>query len=117
MAEQVLVDTGPLVAIFSSRDTHHDVCVDKLRSSASAVQKLLESVSESSWLILADLGDDAPNWLSEFFSRFSDREPQLADAALIYLAEKLSIEVVFTLDQRDFSIYRTNDNRALRIVP
>ncbi len=42
---------------------------------------------------------------------------QIADAALMYLAEREGIDTLFTLDRRDFSIDRTTDGRALRIVP
>ena len=45
------------------------------------------------------------------------RSGQLADAALVYLAERDHIRSIFTLDQRDFSIYRLKRNRALRIIP
>jgi predicted nucleic acid-binding protein len=64
-----------------------------------------------------ELGVDAPDWIAEFFQRYPNREPQLADAALMYLAEREGIETVFTLDRRDFSIYRTSDGRALTIIP
>ena len=138
MAEEALVDTGPLVAIFSARDAHHDDCVAQLRilpaplvtcwpvlteaayllrRSPGAVRKLLDSTAQASWLRIASLEDDASAWVSAFFERFSDHEPQLADASLVYLAERHGFEAVFTLDRRDFSIYRTSDNRALNIVP
>jgi hypothetical protein len=35
----------------------------------------------------------------------------------MYIAERESIGTVFTLDRRDFSIYRATDGRALNIVP
>jgi hypothetical protein len=35
----------------------------------------------------------------------------------MYLAERLNIDSVFTLDRRDFSIYRTSAGKALQIVP
>jgi hypothetical protein len=35
----------------------------------------------------------------------------------MYIAEQEAIDTVFTLDRRDFSIYRTSDDRALAIVP
>jgi hypothetical protein len=37
--------------------------------------------------------------------------------SLVYLAEREGIEAVFTLDVRDFSVYRTATGKALRIVP
>jgi len=35
----------------------------------------------------------------------------------MYLAEREEIDTVLTLDVRAFSVYRTSDGRALRIVP
>lgn len=49
--------------------------------------------------------------------RYEDIRPQLADAALVYLAGREGIETVFTLDRRDSSIYRVSRGRALRIIP
>jgi hypothetical protein len=42
---------------------------------------------------------------------------QIADATLVYLAEREGIDTVFTLDCRDFSVYRLADGRSLRVVP
>lgn len=42
---------------------------------------------------------------------------QVADASLVYVAEKEKIDTIFTLDRRDFSVYRTTKNRALNVVP
>ena len=46
-----------------------------------------------------------------------DIRPQLADAALVYLAEREGIDTIFTLDQRDFSVYRSGRRRPFRILP
>lgn len=67
----------------------------------------------------ASLGSEsevAP-WLVNFYERFGEHAPDLADAALVYLAERDDIQKVFTLDLRDFAIYRTTDNRGLEIIP
>jgi len=42
---------------------------------------------------------------------------QIADGALVYLAEREGIDTVFTLDRRDFSVYRLSDGRSLRVLP
>jgi len=36
---------------------------------------------------------------------------------LVYLATRENVRTIFTLDRRDFSVYRTGRKRALRIVP
>ena len=49
--------------------------------------------------------------------RYQSLGAQLADAALVYLAEREDTDQVFTLDRRDFSVYRFGRNRRLRLLP
>jgi predicted nucleic acid-binding protein len=134
---KILVDTGPLVAILSREDAQHETCVVALRElsrpllscwpviteaawllrrSPRAIQQLLYSV-ESGFLELLPLaGTEAPA-IAGLMKRYENIHPQLADAALVYLASRERIYTIFTLDRRDFSIYRTTRRRAFRIVP
>lgn len=137
MTPRVLVDTGPLVAIFSSNDSYHAICVSSskelapplltswpvlteaawlLRAYPAAVRRLLQSVRRG-FLEPLDLGREFALWCAAFMERYEDMGVQLADASLVYLAERESIETVFTLDRRDFSVYRTSRKRALTIIP
>lgn len=134
---RVLVDTGPLVAILSRDDEYHETCVQALRemhgplfscwpviteaawllrSSARVVQQLLQSVDGGFLELLPLAGSDATA-VAAIMKRYEDIRPQLADAALVYLAERERIDTVFTLDHRDFSIYRSGRKRSFRIVP
>lgn len=135
--EAVLVDTGPLVALFRENEAHHEQCKAAfgrlgkglpttwpvlteacflLRRDRAAVLKLARFVQEG-LLVPRDLDSAFAAWFSRFVERFGDREPQLADASLVYLAERDGFESIFTLDARDFSVYRTGDGRALRLLP
>jgi predicted nucleic acid-binding protein len=49
--------------------------------------------------------------------RYENIRPQLADAALVYLADREGIDTILTLDRRDFSVYRSARKRAFRILP
>ena len=66
---------------------------------------------------LVELDETALPWIIAFMERYASAGAQMADAALMYLAEREGIDTVFTLDRRDFSVYRTTDGRALEIVP
>lgn len=135
--KQVLVDTGPLVAILSREDECHIACVNALRempsplfscwpviteaawllrSSPRAVQQLLRNI-DGRFLELLPLAGAEAEAVAALMKRYEDIHPQLADAALVYLANREQIETIFTLDQRDFSIYRSGRKRAFRIVP
>ena len=135
---RVLTDSGPLFAIFSANDPAHETCVEALREIPrplvttwpvltevvyllrgrnAAVRRLLEAVVRAEWLTVAQLDDEATPWFCEFFERFHDHEAQLADAAIVYLAEREGADTVFTLDRRDSSIYRTSDGRTLDVIP
>jgi|SRR5579859_7749219 predicted nucleic acid-binding protein len=135
--KRVLVDTGPLVAILSSVDQHHEACVGALRqlpgplfscwpviteaawllrAYPKAVQQLLQSMRRGFLELLPLAGTEAGD-LVEVMKSYHDIQPQLADAALVYLAHREGIDTIFTLDRRDFSIYRSNRKRPFRIVP
>jgi predicted nucleic acid-binding protein len=138
---RVLVDTGPLVAILSSGDEHHAACVKVLhqlpgplfscwpviteavwllRSHPAAVQQLLRSCfseKPGGFLELLPLAGAEASAIADVMKEYQDLRPQLADAALVYLASRESIDTIFTLDRRDFGVYRSAHQRAFRIVP
>jgi len=134
---RVLVDTGPLVAILSKNDEHHERCVEALRSlpgplfscwpviteaawllrkSARGVQELLRGIG-SGFVEILPLGSLDANGLADLMKKYASLRPQLADAALVYLGHRNGIETVFTLDRRDFSVYRTSRKKPFQILP
>lgn len=87
-----------------------------LRMHPREIQRLMDGVDGGAY-VLADLPKGAAKWIGMFLARYERNRAQLADAALMYLAERDGIDTIFTLDRRDFSVYRTGDGRALQIVP
>jgi uncharacterized protein len=135
--KRILVDTGPLVAILSREDEYHAACVSALRDmpgplltcwpviteaawllrkSPRAVQQLLSSIN-GSFLELLPLAGAEAEAIAALMKRYEDIRPQLADVALVYLANREKIETIFTLDQRDFSIYRSGRRSSFHILP
>lgn len=126
MTTRVLVDTGPLVALLSRQDRFHDNCVAQLKLLSPPLLTCWPVLTEAAWLLrrnpvalqhllkgsqgglisILELGENAPPWLAAFMQRYANIGAQLADASLVYLAERENIDTVFTLDRRDFSIYR-----------
>jgi predicted nucleic acid-binding protein len=136
MARSVLIDTGPMVAILCREDAQHGACVATLKRideelvtcwpvvteaihlmgpRVDRVQRLL-AMLVSGAIHCVDLPLDAPQWLTGFYDRYRDHAPDLADASLVLLAERMGIADVFSLDHRDFAIYRTSHGRALHVL-
>jgi uncharacterized protein len=135
--DRVIVDAGPLVAILNRLDAQHAVCRRQgdelprplittwpviaeaawlLRKTPGGVSALLRMVSEGLITCYA-LDAKAAVWMDSFLAKYADQDPQLADASLIYVAEIENITTIFTLDRRDFSIYRFTDSRPVQILP
>jgi predicted nucleic acid-binding protein len=55
--------------------------------------------------------------IADVMKEYQDIRPQLADAALVHLAKREGIDTIFTLDRRDFSVHRSANKRAFRILP
>lgn len=134
---RVLVDAGPMVAILSRRDQYHRICVEALREmpgplftcwpvmteaawllrrDLNAVQKLLNSM-DTGFVALLTLGTNDAKPIASIMKKYRDIRIQLADAALVHLAARDGLDTIFTLDQRDFSVYRLPRGRTLRLLP
>lgn len=133
----VLVDAGPLVALIDAADAHHDACVETLKSIRDPLitvwpafteamyllaeswrgQKALWSRIETDALTLSSLDvADAPR-MRELMEKYRDLPMDLADAALVRVAERDGLSQIFTLDRRHFSIYRPGRRRRFAILP
>jgi predicted nucleic acid-binding protein len=136
-SERVIVDAGPLVAILNRHDSQHEVCRKQgldlprpfittwpviaeaawlLRKTSGGVSGLLRMVSEG-LLDCYPLDANAAMWMDGFLKRYADQDPQLADGSLMFVAEQEKIDTFFSLDRRDFLVYRLSDNRPLHLLP
>jgi predicted nucleic acid-binding protein len=68
-------------------------------------------------LRLANLDHADLERMRDLMYKYRDLPMDLADAALVRLAERERIRRVFTLDRRDFVLYRPKHLRSLEILP
>jgi uncharacterized protein len=133
----LLTDAGPLVALLDRSDPHHTACRQVVSTltedlatawpalteashllsfSWSCQRALLEMVSSGVLRLLSlDEGDVAR--IEQLMTKYRDVPMDLADAALVRLAERERLDRIFTIDRRDFSIYRAIRRGRLRIIP
>ena len=135
--KRVLVDTGPIVAILNRRDQHHRTCVEALNEMPGPLFTCWPIITEAAWLLgrsadhlrqliksmdsgfleLLTLSSEDAAPIGSILKRYRDVRIQLADAALVHLAARDGLDTVFTLDRRDFSVYRLPKGRAFRLLP
>lgn len=133
----VLVDAGPLVALIDRGDEHHARCVETLRDirdplitvwpafteamyllgSSWQAQAALWEMVESEAVELRQLEEDDLPRMAELMGKYRDLPMDLADAALVRLAERDHLRQVFTLDQRDFRVYRPAGLGRFSLLP
>jgi predicted nucleic acid-binding protein len=133
----VLVDAGPLVALIHADDRYHQVCRSTFDSllepgatvwpafteamyllgfSWKAQDALWQFVRRGALNILPLDEDDLPR-MSDLMKQYRDLPMDLADAALVCAAEKERVRTIFTLDQRDFRVYRPASIGHFDVVP
>ncbi|HTE87327.1 MAG TPA: PIN domain-containing protein, partial [Terriglobales bacterium] len=106
--KRVLVDTGPLVAILSRTDEHHKTCVQALRDLPGPLFSCWPVITEAAWLLrayplaiqqllksigngfveLLPLASTEAKAIADVMKRYENIRPQLADATLVYLADR-----------------------------
>jgi predicted nucleic acid-binding protein len=81
-----------------------------------AQDNVWEMVARGAVEILPLGPDDVPR-IRELMKQYSNRPMDLADAALIRVAEREGIRQFFTVDRKDFAVYRLHGRIKPSILP
>lgn len=130
----ILLDTGPIVALFDPADDSHRSCVEILKSIVEPLGTTVPVLTEAFHLLspgsrgaenlihfIADggltvwfLDPEGLDRALELMHQYADHPMDLADASLVAMAELENLNKIFTLDRRDFASYRIKRGHRLR---
>jgi hypothetical protein len=135
--KRILIDAGPLVAILAADDAHHNRCLAEaekhqppffttwailtevawlLRAQSTSIPQLMALIARG--LIVAEnLGPGAASEIGELADAYADLRPDLGDLTLIQLVGNDDSTSIFTLDRRDFNVYRDRLGRPFPLIP
>jgi len=133
----MLVDAGPLVALIHAGDENHQRCADAARRIRSPLVTVWPAFTEAMYLLgfswkaqealwemaqrkalsLLSLDSDDFARMRALMKKYNDLPMDLADAALVCVSERENLREVFTIDRRDFSLYRPRHVKRLAIIP
>ncbi|HEY3658943.1 MAG TPA: PIN domain-containing protein [Steroidobacteraceae bacterium] len=122
----ILVDTGPLVALFDRKNDRHARCAGILKAireplcttvavlieafhmlepQSMGSDRLREFIAKSAMSVWF-FEHDSLMRAFELMESYADRPMDLADALLVVAAEALETRKIFAIDRNDFATYR-----------
>jgi hypothetical protein len=137
VADELLLDTGPFVALVDRSEKLHDDCVAALEKWTGTIVTTEAVLTEALYLV-------GPQWkaqrvclefilrgafqlipsspaslrrVSALMERYRNVPMDFADATLVVLGEELETEWVFTLDRRGFNTYRLKQRKTFQLIP
>lgn len=137
MAGELILDTGPLVALLDEDQKAHDRCREFFSHWTRPVLSTEAVLTEATHLLarvrngpeacldfflrgaalLVPVSRARVERSRELVHRYADIPMDYADATLVALADEIGTDRVFTLDRRGFETYRLRRKRAFKIVP
>jgi predicted nucleic acid-binding protein len=122
---KILIDSGPLIALFDASDRYHIAAIEFLKTNTYPLLTTIASVTEALHLLdfnrnaqidflewiyrggieIYPIDNNAIKRIKQLMEKYSDLPMDFADACLVYLAEKLRLHTIVTID-RDFNIYK-----------
>ena len=135
MPNRVVIDSGPLIALFDRDDSYHQKAVTfvkgfkgELVSNYAVVTEVTHLLDFSidvqcdflGWvmdggLILMDIVREDLERIVHLTKKYADLPMDFADATLVVLCERLHIKEVASID-KDFGVYRTHDKKTFKNV-
>lgn len=133
----LLLDTGPFVALLDRSERNHERCVAFFRDFRGRMMTTEAVLTEVVYLLGpsfsrqkpaldlvlaggAELVPMVPALLkrcAQLMAKYSDVPMDYADATLVAVAEALGIRDIMTLDRKGFSAYRYGSRGSFRIFP
>lgn len=130
-----LLDTGVLVALYARDDPRHEAATRWLGSFGGALHTVEPVLTEAAHFLpvsvrpaLADLAAggrvkvhqlDAAAYrrMAHLLRKYGDRDADWADIALVWLAERLELTHIATLEVSDFGVYRIHERKRFQVLP
>jgi len=133
--DRILIDAGPLIALFHTGDNHHAKIRDFLAYRHYQYISTLAVFTEASYflsvsmkaqqdfyewvmckgVIISDINQNDMPRIIELTKKYADLPMDFADATLVITAEKTGIKEIISLDS-DFDIYRLPGREHIRNV-
>ena len=133
--KKILIDSGPLTALFDASDKYHNKAVNFIKSNKYPLVTTIASITETLHLLnfnrnaqidfiewihrgaveIQNIENDDFGRIKDLTEKYRDLPMDFSDSCLVYLAEKLSLNTIATID-RDFSIYRIKGRRKFKAI-
>ncbi len=133
----IIVDTGPLVALFDRDDKYHSQCAKILKGIKEPLVTTWPVLTEAFYLLnfSASVQDDLWEFIErggvsinplegsalprcrELMKKYCDLPMDMPDATLVVLGEEMRLKTVFTLDHKDFRVYRPKHRKNFTLLP
>lgn len=133
----IIIDTGPLVALFDKGDHYHKTCKETLKHIREPLITTCPVLTEVMYLLnfsfLAqdlclefiesggvEIHSENSHHLSrihQLMKKYADLPIDFADASLVALAEEKGVTTIFTLDHKDFRIYVPKHLKKFDLIP
>jgi len=135
MNGSILIDAGPIIALFDASDAYHQRVkaflkehpyryvstlavfteISHMLDFSTAAQKDFYQWVMYKGIIISDINQHDMPRLLQLTEKYSDLPMDFADATLVITAEKTGIREIITLD-RDFDIYRLPGREQIRNI-
>lgn len=132
---RILVDTGPLIALFNKNDSYHDRVLTFLKKYTGRLITTWPVLTEVVYMLdfHPQVKIDFLSWVSEggleifpietwqinrirlIMEKYHDLPADLADATLVVVSESINVREILTIDSV-FQVYRTEDGKYLENV-
>jgi hypothetical protein len=132
----IVVDTGPIVALFDKNDNYHGVCHNIIRTLKMPLATTVPVLTEAFYLLsfswqlqddlwefivggnlqIYNLGRDLLKTCRELMRKYHDLPMDFADASIVAMTNAENIRTIFTLD-KDFKVYKTKQNKHFKLLP
>jgi len=134
----VMADTGFVVALLNRSDAMHSIVTTVYiqqkqillpqtvlaelaylvgrNASVATVVAFLQGLSASRFRLVA-LTDQDVIRVAEILDEYADSRIDFVDASVMAIAERYGIKKIFTLDQRDFRLFRPKHCNSFEILP